>query len=79
MKALKAEILRFEHHRITMRFPTVEEAGSIGKDARINGLRTTGGHEFSPNHPAIVLEYTIKDGEDTRSLQGASHCKVTWD
>jgi len=79
MKSLKAEVLSFEYRKITMRFPTVEEAGSIGKDARINGLKTTGGHKFSPNHPANVLEYTIKDGEDTGSLQGASHCKVTWD
>ena len=79
MKALKAEVLSFEYHKVTMRFPTLEEAGSIGKDVRINGLETTGGHKFSPNHPANVLEYTIQDGEDTSPLQEAAHCKVTWD
>ena len=79
MKSLKSEILSFEYRKIMLRFPTVEEAESIGKDARINGLKTAGGNKFSPNHPASVLEYTIKDGEDTSSLQGASHCKVTWD
>ena len=79
MKSLKAEVLSFEYRKIMIRLPSVAEAESIGKDARINGLKTIGGNKFSPNHPASVLQFTIKDGEDTSSLQGAAHCKVTWD
>ena len=83
MDSVRASILKVEGRAVTIEILSVEGVEIIGKDVKINGLKTTAPPSRPPKEEHVdmshALVYQIADGQSTGSLQVNSFCVVTWD
>ena len=83
MDSVRATILKVEGRAVTIEMLSVEGIEIIGKDVRINGLRTTGVCSRPPKEEHVdmshALVYHIIDGESMGSLQVNSLAVITWE
>jgi len=85
IKSVNATILQVKDRIITVRVPSSELAGLVGKDIKINGLKTIGLHSVPSSEAdnfktdfTNALTYRITDEENTSSLKVAAVCEITW-
>ena len=83
VNSVRATILKVEDRRVTIEMLSVEGVDIVGENARINGLRTTGGRSRPPKEDHVdtshELVYQIADGENIGSLEINSFCIVSWE
>ncbi len=86
MHSAKATILRLNDRVIMVRIRQIQDQELIGKEVKINGLKTAGVHTVPSKEGekdtmdfTYVLVYRIAENEDLSSLQIGSTCEVTWE